>query len=182
DLVALQRVHPEAECWVDRLESDVGWRSLARVGSLADGPFDRVLITHELGRTVDPVRSVRRAIASLRSGGLLIVEVANDLDAFLARRAAFEPQLTFFTVHTLHKFFATNFGDELRELHLATAGPRVDDAATSPGSWRDRLLEGLFRHRRRPAVDATDDPAADDRALARIVLRRLGAKADDRPA
>ena len=170
DLVALQRVHRSAECWADRLDHDAAWRSLARVGTLLDGPYERILMTHVLGHVHDPVSFVRRVIASLRHDGLLIVEVGNDLAPALERRTTFEPQLTFFTIRTLRKLFATNFSQDLSEVHAATAGPRIGDleeVKPPDGFWARVLGRGS-----RTEVDLSDDPEAEDRAFARIVLRR----------
>jgi SAM-dependent methyltransferase len=172
DLLALQRVHRGAEFWVDPLDPDAVRRSLAQVGDLAEGPFDRVLMTHVLAQVHEPVRFVRRALGALRPGGLLIIEVGNDLDPALERRDSFAPQLTFFELRTLRKLFSTHFGDDLAEVHAATAGPRVGELGTAGA--RPGLLARWLGIGRPVVHDLSDDPAAEDRALARIVLRRRG--------
>lgn len=172
DLVALQNVHRSAECWVDSLDGESSWRSLARLGTLAEGPFDRIVATHVLGHVQHPVAFVRQSIAQLRPGGLFIVEVGNDLDAALAVRRAFEPQLTFFTLRTLEKLFATNFGGELQEVHAATAGPRVGESQVVLGAPPDRLWSRWFGRAEPERVDAADDTDSADRAVVRLVLRR----------
>lgn len=177
DLVALQNVHRSAECWADRLDDEAAWRSLAQPGTLAEGPFDRIVVTHVLGHVPDPVTFVRRAIAQLRSGGLLMVEVGNDLETALDVRRAFEPQLTFFTLATVRKLFATNFAQDLEEVHAATAGPRVGELQPELDPPAEGFWRRLFGKSTPVKVDVTDDAEATDRAFARIVLRRLPARA-----
>jgi len=176
DLIALQGVHPRAECFADWLEGSAASTSMAQVATLAAGPFDLVLATHVLARSPDPVGLLQRITASLREGALLIVEERNDRPGALASQEAFEPRITFFERDSLARLFRTNFADDLEPLSIATAGPRPDDEPAEPEPRKDLWSRVLGRRERRreelPVPELDDDPEADDRALVRAVLRR----------
>ncbi|MBX7457192.1 class I SAM-dependent methyltransferase [Qipengyuania sp. 1NDH17] len=110
-----------------RLETDEisGVANEARAGAIAagqlgDGRHDVVILSHVLEHFTDPRALLERVWQGLRRGGIVVIEVPNDVDGIERFNGPDEPHLTFFEEPTLRALLGrTRF--EIAELF--PAGP-----------------------------------------------------------
>lgn len=89
-------------------------------GDLADGGNDVVILSHVLEHFSDPVGLLRRAAASLNPGGIMVIEVPNDVDDIIRYNGPDEPHLLFFELETLRSILKQA---GLEVLDIYGAGP-----------------------------------------------------------
>lgn len=89
-------------------------------GDLADGGNDVVILSHVLEHFSDPVALLRRAAASLNPGGVVVIEVPNDVDGIIRYNGPDEPHLLFFELGTLESVLRQAC---LQVLDIYGAGP-----------------------------------------------------------
>ncbi|MDG5747276.1 class I SAM-dependent methyltransferase [Qipengyuania sp. XHP0207] len=122
NLKAIKARFPDAEFFTDELDETMRFGGVAQPGSLDDGPFDLIVLSHVLEHFTDPVSLLRSAGQALTSGGVIIVEVPNDLEGIVPLNGPDEPHLTFMTEPTLRNLIQVA---GLRIVESFTAGPAV---------------------------------------------------------
>jgi SAM-dependent methyltransferase len=123
NLQALGRAYPDAELLTDEVSEIVERADGIAQSSFDDGPFDVVLLSHVLEHFTDPVGLLDRAAKALTPGGVLVIEVPNDVDDIARYNVSDEPHLTFFEQPTLKAALDRVEGLEL--IDLFAAGPTV---------------------------------------------------------
>ena len=64
-----------------------------------------IILSHVLEHFTDPVDLLRKAAGALSEGGVIVIEVPNDVDGILRYNGEDEPHLTFFELDTLATLF-----------------------------------------------------------------------------
>jgi len=77
-------------------------------GTMSDGNFDVVILSHVLEHFTDPKRLVRSALNALTRDGIVVIEVPNDVPGIFPLNGPDEPHLTFFTAQTLATLLGTS--------------------------------------------------------------------------
>jgi SAM-dependent methyltransferase len=180
NLVAMGTAFPAAELLTDEIDETIERPVGIKHAALSDGPFDAIVMSHVLEHFKDPVGALKRAVAALAEGGLLVIEVPNDRADVVGYLGFDEPHLTFFDERTLQAIAARVSG--LKMLEVFTAGP-----LRRPRSIRSKvvpplrkfvgdvashlpLLRGKMIARRSRTLDFTT-PVADGIFLRAIFLR-----------
>ena len=122
NLMEIKNRYPDALLFTDELDETAGGTSLAVKGSLSDGPYDVIILSHVLEHFADPVTLLRASADALSPGGNIILEVPNDIPNIFPLNGPDEPHLIFFTIPTL-KYCISSAG--FTDISIFTAGPTV---------------------------------------------------------
>ena len=107
NLRAVGQRYPDARLETDEISgvaNDVGG-SAVEAGELGDARHDIVILSHVLEHFSDPRGLLDRVWQSLRQGGIVVIEVPNDVDGIERFNGPDEPHLTFFEEPTLRALF-----------------------------------------------------------------------------
>lgn len=99
NLAAAQQRFPSARLITDEIDKTMAIS--AERGSLDTGPYDVVLLSHVLEHFTNPLELLQKARRAVSPGGVLIIEVPNDVDGIYPLNGPDEPHITFFTEPTL---------------------------------------------------------------------------------
>lgn len=105
NLTAVKERFPEVRLVTD--EIDTSMAITAERGSLQEGPYDVIMLSHVLEHFTDPVQLLRDAGAAVAPGGTMIIEVPNDVEGIYPLNGPDEPHITFFTEATLRQAITT---------------------------------------------------------------------------
>jgi SAM-dependent methyltransferase len=101
NLVAMKELYPAALLFTDELDETVPLPDAVERAELSEGGYDVVILSHVLEHFTDPKRLIRSALTALALGGIVIIEVPNDVPGIFPLNGPDEPHLTFFTARTL---------------------------------------------------------------------------------
>jgi len=121
NLLAIAGRFPAAALLTDELDATIARPAGIGHATLADGPFDAIVLSHVLEHFRDPLDALTRAAAALVPEGCLVVEVPNDRADRVGYQGHDEPHLTFFDAASLRALAARV--PSLEMLELFTAGP-----------------------------------------------------------
>jgi SAM-dependent methyltransferase len=108
NLLAVRDSFPDAQLFTDELDESIALPEFISRATLSDGDFDLVILSHVLEHFRDPKSLIRSANDALAPGGVLIIEVPNDVPGIYPLNGPDEPHLTFFTARTLSDFLETS--------------------------------------------------------------------------
>jgi SAM-dependent methyltransferase len=101
NLLAVKKLFPAALLFTDELDETVKLPETINRAELSEGVYDVVILSHVLEHFTDPKRWIRSALNALAQGGIVIIEVPNDVPGIFPLNGPDEPHLTFFTTQTL---------------------------------------------------------------------------------
>ena len=101
NLLAVKELYPSALLFTDELDETVTLPEAINRAELSEGIYDVVILSHVLEHFTDPKRLIRSALDALAPGGIVIIEVPNDVPGVFPLNGPDEPHLTFFTAQTL---------------------------------------------------------------------------------
>ena len=101
NLLAVKELYPAAQLFTDELDETVTLPEAINRAEISEGVYDVVILSHVLEHFTDPKRLIRSALNALAPGGILIIEVPNDVPGIFPLNGPDEPHLTFFTAQTL---------------------------------------------------------------------------------
>jgi SAM-dependent methyltransferase len=101
NLLAVKELFPAALLFTDELDETVKLPETINRAELSEGVYDVVILSHVLEHFTDPKRLIRSALNALAPGGIVIIEVPNDVPGIFPLNGPDEPHLTFFTTRTL---------------------------------------------------------------------------------
>jgi SAM-dependent methyltransferase len=101
NLLAVKQLYPAALLFTDELDETVTLPEAINRAELSEGAYDVVILSHVLEHFTDPKRLIRSALNALALGGIVIIEVPNDVPGIFPLNGPDEPHLTFFTAQTL---------------------------------------------------------------------------------
>jgi SAM-dependent methyltransferase len=101
NLLAVKELYPAALLFTDELDETVTLPEAVHRAELSDGAYDVVILSHVLEHFTDPKRLIRSAQNALAPGGIVVIEVPNDVPGIFPLNGPDEPHLTFFTAQTL---------------------------------------------------------------------------------
>jgi SAM-dependent methyltransferase len=166
NLLAIKELYPDAFLFTDELDETIALPKPIDRATLASGGYDIVILSHVLEHFSNPKSLIASALNALTVGGILLIEVPNDVPGIYALNGPDEPHLTFFTANSLELLLgtATIFGAgppyqrkniymwsrraALRMLHrmpivsgfIARRSARI----ISPDSFSARRTDGIF--------------------------------------
>jgi SAM-dependent methyltransferase len=166
NLLAIKELYPDAFLFTDELDETIALPKPIDRATLASGGYDIVTLSHVLEHFSNPKSLIASALNALTVGGILLIEVPNDVPGIYALNGPDEPHLTFFTANSLELLLgtATIFGAgppyqrkniymwsrraALRMLHrmpivsgfIARRSARI----ISPDSFSARRTDGIF--------------------------------------
>lgn len=180
NLKALGAAYPGAELFTDEVSEVVEQSVGVQRADLKDGPFGIVLLSHVLEHFADPIGLMDRVVSALAPGGIVVIEVPNDVDDIVRYNGSDEPHLTFFERATLRSALDKVRGLEVVELFAAgpsvtrlTMKRRVKTLARSI-VYRLPVLSGMAARRGVKRVREMDFAQRNDDGLfLRAVLRKV---------
>jgi SAM-dependent methyltransferase len=101
NLLAVKELYPAALLFTDELDETETLPEAVHRAELSDGAYDVVILSHVLEHFTDPKRLIRSAQNALAPGGIVVIEVPNDVPGIFPLNGPDEPHLTFFTAQTL---------------------------------------------------------------------------------
>lgn len=101
NLLAVKELYPAALLFADELDETVTLPEGIHRAALSEGIYDVVILSHVLEHFKDPKRLIRSALDALAPGGIVIIEVPNDVPGIFPLNGPDEPHLVFFTAQTL---------------------------------------------------------------------------------
>jgi SAM-dependent methyltransferase len=101
NLLAVKELYPAALLFTDELDETVTLPEAINRAELSAGVYDVVILSHVLEHFTDPKRLIRSVLNALTLGGIVIIEVPNDVPGIFPLNGPDEPHLTFFTAETL---------------------------------------------------------------------------------
>jgi SAM-dependent methyltransferase len=101
NLLAMKEFYPAAVLFTDELDETVSLPEAINREAMSAGMYDVVILSHVLEHFTDPKKLIRSALAALTLGGIVIIEVPNDIPGIFPLNGPDEPHLTFFTAQTL---------------------------------------------------------------------------------
>lgn len=141
NLAEMRAAHPHAQLLTDEIDENLKEAMGATHGTLDDGPYDIIIMSHVLEHFTNPGLWLERARDALAPEGLLLVEVPNDLNGVSSVTTCDEPHISFFTAETLRRRLETA---GLQILETFTAGRRFE----APNTPASRLKRWLGKHAR----------------------------------
>jgi SAM-dependent methyltransferase len=101
NLLAVKELYPAVMLFTDELDETVTLPEAINRAALSEGVYDVVILSHVLEHFTDPKRLIRSALNALALGGIVVIEVPNDVPGIFPLNGPDEPHLTFFTAQTL---------------------------------------------------------------------------------
>ena len=101
NLLAVKELYPAVLLFTDEVDETVVLPEAVKRAQLSEGVYDVVILSHVLEHFTDPKRLIRSALNALALGGVVIIEVPNDVPGIFPLNGPDEPHLTFFTAQTL---------------------------------------------------------------------------------
>ncbi|HEY6621484.1 MAG TPA: class I SAM-dependent methyltransferase [Steroidobacteraceae bacterium] len=101
NLLAVKELYPAALLFTDELDETVTLPDAINRAELSGGSYDVVILSHVLEHFTDPKSLIRSALKALAVGGIVVIEVPNDVPGIFPLNGPDEPHLTFFTAQTL---------------------------------------------------------------------------------
>jgi 2-polyprenyl-3-methyl-5-hydroxy-6-metoxy-1,4-benzoquinol methylase len=154
NLSALKARFPNALLLTDELDESIHFPETISRASLADGPYDVVILSHVLEHFTDPKRLIASALKSLAKDGFVVIEVPNDVPGIFPMNGPDEPHLTFFTERTLNALLggtsAYAVGPPYQSKNLYTHIRRFASRVLT----RTPVLSSLIRKRRAMVISA----------------------------
>lgn len=142
NLLALTDRFPGIQLWTDEVSQSalVGLDSRIVQGGLSDRTYDIVIMSHVLEHFTDPAGLMEQVARALAPGGVVIIEVPNDVDGIERLNGPDEPHLTFFEQPTLRRLLERS---SLEIVKVAPAGPSHQRTGLKR-SLRKVLRRGLY--------------------------------------
>lgn len=174
NLAALGEAFPGAELFTDEVDTTVSLPVGIQRGTLEDGPFDIVLMSHVLEHFTHPVAMLDRAAHALAPGGVLLVEVPNDTLDELAAQEFHEPHVGFFELASLRSVIARTM--DVVDCYTVGPPPRRPGASAGMKQRLKRVARGLpllkpILDRRRSELKVDLTTRQDNGAYLRAVAR-----------
>lgn len=153
--------YPNAVAMTDEVSSIGAAHHGERIlrGQLSDGNYDVIILSHVLEHFSDPLALLERARQGLADGGVIVLEVPNDVAGIVPYNGCDEPHLTFFEIEPLRKLLLSA---KLEIVELFVAGPNniPDTRQVRLRRKVRRILSGI------PGVEALLDRRAAGRISA----------------
>lgn len=165
NLAALGEAYPTARLFTDEIDETVHLPDRIAQASLADGPFDIVLMSHVLEHFADPLAVLEQAADALSPQGILLIEVPNDTPGEMAVQAHHEPHLTFFEQPTLRSLVE-------RKLRVVDEF-QVGTPPREPGRQGGRLIKAVKDLAKKTPVLKTILDARRDRIQLDLTTRQV---------
>jgi SAM-dependent methyltransferase len=108
NLMTLGERFPGVSLFTDELDESIRLPDVIKRGTMSDGNFDVVILSHVLEHFTDPKRLIRSALNALTRDGIVVIEVPNDVPGIFPLNGPDEPHLTFFTAQTLATLLGTS--------------------------------------------------------------------------
>jgi SAM-dependent methyltransferase len=107
NLLAMKELYPDVLLFTDELDETIALPASIDRASLEDGGYDIVTLSHVLEHFSNPKSLIASALNALTVGGILLIEVPNDVPGIYALNGPDEPHLTFFTAKSLELLLGT---------------------------------------------------------------------------
>jgi hypothetical protein len=91
NLLAVKELFPAAQLFTDELDETVTLPETIDRAELSKGIYDVVILSHVLEHFADPKRLIRSALNALALGGIVIIEVPNDVPGIFPLNGPDEP-------------------------------------------------------------------------------------------
>jgi SAM-dependent methyltransferase len=108
NLLALRQPYPGIQLFTDEFDESIELPEGIQRAELSTGGYDVIILSHVLEHFVNPKRLIASASKGLTIGGIIIIEVPNDVPGIFPINGPDEPHLTFFTAATLTTLLGTN--------------------------------------------------------------------------
>jgi SAM-dependent methyltransferase len=107
NLSALKALYPDVLLFTDELDETITLPDDIKRANLSEGPYDIVILSHVLEHFTDPKRLIAATLRALLPGGVVVIEVPNDVPGIISLNGPDEPHLIFFTAPTLAELLHT---------------------------------------------------------------------------
>jgi SAM-dependent methyltransferase len=101
NLLAIRELFPAARLFTEELDETVALPEAIERSDLSHGGYEVVILSHVLEHFTNPKKLIESAVNALAPGGVVIIEVPNDVPGIFPLNGPDEPHLTFFTAATL---------------------------------------------------------------------------------
>jgi SAM-dependent methyltransferase len=107
NLLAMKELYPDALLYTDELDQTIALPKSIRRATLGGGGYDVITLSHVLEHFSNPKSLIASALTALTVGGILLIEVPNDVPGIYPLNGPDEPHLTFFTAKSLELLLGT---------------------------------------------------------------------------
>ena len=179
NLLAAKQRFPNATLFTDEPDDAITQAAVINRGSLDEGPYDAVILSHVLDHIADPIVQLHRVSRALRPGGVLVIEVPNENLSVASYQGCDEPHVSFFDRATLTKVLGKV--KNLMVTDIFTAGrsrsqsnPKSIRSIARTAAYSVPILENLLTQRlKKRGMDFTT-PTEDGMFLRTVLVRQQG--------
>ena len=107
NLLAMRELYPDTLLFTDEPDETIALPKPIQRATLGGGGYDIVTLSHVLEHFANPKGLIESALDALTAGGILLIEVPNDVPGIYALNGPDEPHLMFFTAKTLELLLGT---------------------------------------------------------------------------
>ena len=83
NLLEMKKVFPTAELFTEEPDETIELPAAINRAALSDGGYDVIILSHVLEHLTHPKPAIRRIIDALADGGIVVIEVPNDVPKFI---------------------------------------------------------------------------------------------------